>query len=120
MSEEKKRPILSDAKCYGNLYFLSGQMGKLPGTDDFAGDCIKCQTKQTALNIEAVLNKYGMGMENIIKANCYLTDMANYKAFNEVYAEYFISSPTRTCVAVKELPFGALCEIEVVALKDAD
>ena len=109
--------LLSEATHFGNLYYLSGQIGRLPGSSEFAGEDIASQAEQAAKNIEAVLQANGMGLENIIKANCYLTSMDNYGPFNEVYARYFTSAPSRTCVAVRELPFNALCEIEVVAVK---
>ncbi len=110
-------PILSEATSCGELYFLSGQIGTVPETGEFAGDDILSQATQVAENISAVLKKHGMDMSNILKANCYITDMSNYADFNDVYKSFFISRPARTCVAVKQLPFGALCEIEVIALK---
>ena len=116
MSEQNANPILSEAVRAGDLLFLSGQIGTDPASGKLAGSDIESQAQQVALNIAATLKKYGMGMENIIKANCYITDMENYSSFNTVYALHFVSRPARTCVAVKSLPFGALCEIEVVAL----
>lgn len=109
--------ILSEATNYGDLYYLSGQIGTVPETGEFAGKDIASQAAQVAKNILAVLSKHGMDMSNILKANCYITDMANYADFNNVYKDFFIGRPARTCVAVKQLPFGALCEIEVVAAK---
>ena len=109
------KPILSPSKKIGQLIYVSGQVGFKPGTKEFAGEDVKSQAAQAAANIEAVLSDYNIGMENIVKANCYLTDMANYDKFNEAYGEKFVSAPVRTCVAVKTLPFGALCEIEVIA-----
>lgn len=110
-------PLLSEAMHYGDVYYFSGQIGTIPETGVFAENDIAAQTAQVARNIEAALKKYGMDMGNIIKANCYLSNMKNYEKFNAVYRQYFISRPARTCVAVMELPFGALCEIEVIALK---
>ena len=67
------------------------------------------------MNLEAVLASEGLGFENVIKTTCFLSDMANFAAFNEVYAEYFVGKPARSCVAVRDLPKGALVEIEVIA-----
>lgn len=118
MTSEFIRPLLSEVTRYENLFFFSGQIGKRPDTGELAGATITEQIEQVSRNIESALAKYGMSMSNIIKANCYLTDMSLYNDFNVIYAKHFTSSPARTCVAVKELPFGALCEIEVVAIKD--
>ncbi len=111
-------PILSDFTQYNNLYYLSGQVGTDPATGAFAGDTVEAQAAQAAKNLEAVLNRLGMDLNNVIRATCYLTDMANYGKFNEEYAKHFVSRPARTCIAVKALPFGALCEIEVIAVKN--
>lgn len=118
MSDHVNEPILSEAVEYNGLYYLSGQIGTVPETGAFAGNTIEAQAAQVAGNIEAVLRKLGMTMKNILKANCYLTDMANYESFNETYKKFFISRPARTCVAIRELPFGALCEIEVIAARE--
>lgn len=115
MSDQVTTPILSEAAKLGDLYYLSGQIGTDPATGSFVGEDIESQAAQVAENIKAVLAKLGLGMENILKANCYLTDMGNYDKFNAVYAKHFISRPARTCVAVKSLPFNALCEVEVIA-----
>ena len=64
-----------------------------------------------------VLKAAGMGFENVVKTTCFLSDIANFAAFNEVYAKYFVSRPARSCVAVKDIPKGALCEIEIVAVR---
>ena len=111
-------PILSAYTNYGNLYYLSGQVGTDPATGAFAGDSVAAQAAQAAKNLESVLKELGMDMSNVIRATCYLTDMANYGKFNEEYAKHFVSRPARTCIAVKDLPFGALCEIEVIAVKN--
>lgn len=116
MSDQNSNPILSDAVGAGELFFLSGQIGTDPSNGQLVGSDIEAQAEQAALNVVATLGKYGMSIENVVKANCYITDMDNYSKFNSVYARHFVSRPARTCVAVKSLPFGALCEIEVVAL----
>lgn len=68
-------------------------------------------------NVGAILNSAGLSFENVFKTTCFLADMADFAAFNAVYAEYFVSKPARSCVAVKELPKGVLCEIEAIAEK---
>ena len=78
---------------------------------------ITAQTEQSCRNVGAVLEAGGVGFENVIKTTCFLADMADFAAFNEVYAKYFISKPARSCVAVKTLPKGVLCEIEAIACK---
>lgn len=115
MSNNVSAPILSEAVNCGGLYYLSGQIGTSPETGALAGDTIEAQAAQAARNIEAVLKKNGLSMSDILRANCYLTDMDNYGRFNAVYAEHFTGLPARTCIAVKALPYGALCEIEVIA-----
>lgn len=78
---------------------------------------ITAQAEQSCRNVGAVLEAGGVGFENVIKTTCFLADMADFAAFNEVYAKYFISKPARSCVAVRTLPKGVLCEIEAIACK---
>ena len=78
---------------------------------------ITAQAEQSCRNVGAVLEAGGVGFENVIKTTCFLADMADFFAFNEVYAKYFVSKPARSCVAVRELPKGVLCEIEAIACK---
>ena len=78
---------------------------------------ISAQAEQSCKNVGAILESAGTGFERVIKTTCFLADMADFAAFNEVYARYFISKPARSCVAVRELPKGVLCEIEAIALK---
>ena len=68
-------------------------------------------------NVGAVLAAAGVGFENVVKTTCFLADMEDFAAFNQVYAKYFVSKPARSCVAVKALPKGVLCEIEAIAVK---
>ena len=68
-------------------------------------------------NVGEVLKAAGMSFENVVKTTCFLSDIANFAAFNEVYAKYFVSKPARSCVAVKDIPKGALCEIEIIAVQ---
>ena len=104
----------SQAKKVGNLVFLSGQIGINPGTGKLA-EGLEAQTEQVCANIEAVLKKAGADMEAVVKTTCFLTDMENFAAFNEIYGKHFISNPARSCVSVLALPAGALCEVEVIA-----
>ena len=78
---------------------------------------ISAQAEQSCKNVGAILESAGTGFERVIKTTCFLADMADFAAFNEVYARYFISKPARSCVAVRELPKGVLCEIEAIAVK---
>ena len=76
---------------------------------------IAVQTEQSCKNVGAILEAAGSGYDKVIKTTCFLADIADFAAFNEVYAKYFTSKPARSCVAVKDLPKGVLCEIEAVA-----
>ena len=107
----------SQAVKVGGLVFTSGQIGLDPATGAFAGDDVVTQAKQVCENLKAVLAEAGMTFENVVKTTCFLADIADFAAFNAVYAEYFISLPARSCVAAKDLPKGALCEVEVIAKK---
>ncbi len=108
----------SQAIVTGNLIFTSGQIPLNPETGLLEGDTITEQTHRVCKNIEAVLSAVGVTFENVVKTVCYLNDMADFTAFNEVYAEYFVSKPARSCVAVKALPKGALVEVEIIAEKE--
>ncbi len=110
----------SQAIVTGNLIFTSGQIPLNPETGLMEGDTITEQTHRVCKNIEAVLSATGVAFENVVKTVCYLNDMADFTAFNEVYAEYFVSKPARSCVAVKALPKGALVEVEVIAEKEGE
>jgi len=120
MHNIKNKTLISEIVKNGNLFYLSGQIGRDPEIGKFTCEEIEGQVIQVAKNIETVLKNYDMGMENILKANCYLADMKYYARFNKVYARYFVSRPARTCIAVKSLPFDALCEIEVIASEIKD
>lgn len=99
----------------GDLIFTSGQIPLNPATGALEGTTIETQAKQSCENVKQVLEAVGSSMEKVIKTTCYLQDMADFAAFNAVYATYFTSQPARSCVAVKALPKGALVEIEAVA-----
>ena len=81
---------------------------------------IAAQAEQSCKNVGAILEAAGVGFENVVKTTCFLADIADFAAFNEVYARYFTSKPARSCVAVKELPKKLLCEIESVAVCKED
>ena len=99
----------------GDFIFTSGQIPLNPETGMLEGDTIEQQAIRSCENVKAVLEASGSSLEKVIKTTCYLQNMADFSAFNQVYASYFTSCPARSCVAVKELPKGALVEIEAVA-----
>ena len=105
----------SQAMIVGNLVFTSGQIPLDPETGAMIGNNITEQTHRVCQNLEAVLTEAGSSLTHAVKTVCYLSDMENFAAFNEVYAQYFTEKPARSCVAVKALPKGALVEVEVIA-----
>lgn len=105
----------SQAVKLGNVLFTSGQIPIDPATGEIIGSDIKEQTRRICENLGAVLKEAGADFSKVIKTTCFLSDMADFAAFNEVYAEYFISKPARSCVAVKTLPKNVLAEIELIA-----
>lgn len=105
----------SQAIVLNDVLFTSGQIPVNPATGEIAGDTIKAQAEQVMKNLEAVLKEAGTGFENAVKTTCFLADMGDFAAFNEVYAKYFVNKPARSCVAVKTLPKNVLCEVEVIA-----
>ncbi len=105
----------SQAIDLGDILFASGQLGVVPETGNFAGDDVTAQAKQACENVGAVLAAAGLTFDNVVKTTCFLADIADFAAFNAVYAEYFVSKPARSCVAARDLPKGGLCEIEVIA-----
>ena len=105
----------SQAVVVGNLVFTSGQIPLDPETGAVVGETIEEQTHRVCKNLAAVIEAEGLTLENVIKTTCFLGDMANFAAFNGVYAEYFTGKPARSCVAVRELPKGVLVEVEVIA-----
>ena len=100
----------------GNMVFLSGQLGIDPATGKMP-EGVEAQAKQSLANVEALLTAAGATFADVVKTTVYLADIADFAAFNEVYARYFTSKPARSCVAVRELPKGVLCEIEAIAVK---
>lgn len=107
----------SQGMVVGNLIFTSGQIALDPQTGSLVGDTITEQTHRVCQNLGAVLEAAGVSYENVVKTVCFLADMADFAAFNEVYGSYFTGKPARSCVAVKTLPKGALVEVEVIAEK---
>ena len=105
----------SQAKMAGNFVFASGQIPVDPATGEVAGDKIETQAEQSCKNVGAVLAAGGASYEQVVKTTCFLADMADFPIFNSVYEKYFISCPARSCVAVKALPKGVLCEVEAIA-----
>ena len=105
----------SQAVVSGGLCFTSGQIALSPETGEIVGADITSQTRQVLENLCAVLAAAGTSAEKVLKTTCYLADIADFAAFNAVYAEYFPGKPARSCVAVKDLPRGALVEVEAVA-----
>ena len=108
----------SQATEVGNLIFTSGQIPLNPETGVLEGTEIKEQTHRVCKNLKAVLEASGTSLKKAVKTTCFLSNMDDFAKFNEVYAEYFTEKPARSCVAVKELPKGALVEVEVIAEKE--
>ena len=98
----------------GGFVYTSGQIPVNPA-DGTVPEGIAAQTEQSCKNVAAILEAADSGYDKVIKTTCFLADIADFAAFNEVYAKYFTSKPARSCVAVKDLPKGVLCEIEAVA-----
>lgn len=105
----------SQGMILGNMVFSSGQIPVIPATGEIVGPTIEEQAEQSCKNVGAVLAAGGSGFEKVVKTTCFLADMGDFAAFNKVYEKYFISKPARSCVAVKTLPKGVLCEVEAIA-----
>ena len=105
----------SQAKVVNGMAYLSGQIPLDPLTGEVVGKEINAQTKQVLKNVGAVLEAANSSLEEVVKTTCFLTDMANFAEFNEIYGNYFVSNPARSCVAAKQLPKGVLVEAEVIA-----
>ena len=104
------------AMVVNGVLYTSGQIPLDPTNGQVVEGGIKEQTVQVMKNLEAVLEEANSSFESVFKTTCFLSDMGNFAAFNEVYAEYFTGNPARSCVAVKELPKGVLVEVEVIAV----
>lgn len=105
----------SQGYVVNGIVYTSGQIPVDPATGNVV-DGIALQAEQSCKNVGAILEAAGSGFDKVFKTTCFLADMDDFTAFNEVYAKYFTSKPARSCVAVKTLPKGVLCEIEAIAL----
>ncbi|WMI81868.1 RidA family protein [Anaerotignum sp. MB30-C6] len=106
----------SQAMSANGFLFTSGQIAIDPAVGDVVATTIEEQTEQVMKNLSAVLEANGLTFADTIKTTCFLSDMGNFAAFNEIYGKYFTNKPARSCVAVKTLPKNVLCEVEVIAL----
>ena len=106
----------SQAMQVGNMVYTSGQIPLDPATGEIVGASITEQAERVMQNLAAVLDAAGASFESAVKTTCFLVDMADFAAFNEVYGRYFTSNPARSCVAVKTLPKNVLVEVEVIAV----
>lgn len=109
--------IAFDTEVVNGIVYTSGQIPLDPATGELVEGDVQVQAHQVFKNLKAVLEEAGTSMDKVVKTMCFLDDMADFAAFNEVYAQYFTEKPARSCVAVKALPKGALCEVEVIAVK---
>ncbi|WP_285939083.1 RidA family protein [Faecalibaculum rodentium] len=107
-------PYSQAVACHGVLY-TSGQIPIIPETGEIKEGCIRCQTKQVMKNLQAVLEAAGTDFTKVIKSTCFLADINDFAAFNEVYGEFITDKPARSCVAVKDLPKGVKVEVELIA-----
>ena len=108
----------SQAIAVGNMLYTSGQIAINPETGAVDASDIVGQSEQIMKNLSEILKAAGSSFEKVVKTTCFLADMADFAAFNEVYAKYFVTCPARSCVAVKTLPKNVLAEVEVIALID--
>ena len=108
----------SQAIISGKMVYTSGQIPCDPSTGLVTGDTIVSQAEQVMKNLSALLEAAGSGMDAVVKTTCFLADMGDFPEFNRIYEKYFVSMPARSCVAVKELPKGVLCEIEAIAYRE--
>ena len=104
----------SQGMVSGSTVYCSGQIPVNPANGEIP-EGIDAQAEQSCKNVAAVLEAAGSGIDRVVKTTCFLSDMANFAAFNAVYAKHFVSKPARSCCAVKDLPKGVMCEIEAVA-----
>ena len=102
------------------IAFFSGQIPLSPETGEVVGTTIEEQTEQVMQNVKALLESQGGSFTDVVKTTCFLADMGDFAAFNEIYAKYFTGKPARSCVAVKDLPKGVLCEVETIAAVKED
>ena len=107
----------SQAVLKNGVLYASGQIAINPENQTLVNGDIEAQTEQIIKNISEVLKAANMDFENVVKTTCFLAEIADFAKFNSIYEEYFISKPARSCVAVKDLPKGALAEIEIIAVE---
>lgn len=105
----------SQAVKSNGMLFTSGQIALNPETNTVEAKTIEEQTLQVCENLKAVCEAAGTSLEKVIKTTCFLADINDFAKFNEIYGNYFVSKPARSCVAVKDLPKGVLCEVELIA-----
>ncbi|HBV84176.1 MAG TPA: regulator [Lachnospiraceae bacterium] len=105
----------SQAMIAGDFLYASGQIPINPATGNVEASDITGQAEQSMKNVGAILKAAGTDYDHVVKTTCFLADIADFAAFNEVYAKYFTQNPARSCVAVKDLPKNVLCEVEVIA-----
>ena len=105
----------SQAKVVGGLVFTSGQIAINPSNGNVEADTIEGQTEQVCTNLKNVLEAAGSSLDKAVKTVCFLANMGDFAAFNEVYGKYFTGKPARSCVAAKQLPKNVLVEVEVIA-----
>ena len=105
----------SQGYVHNGVLYTAGQIAINPEVNDVEATTIEAQTEQVCKNLGEVLKEAGTSFDNVLKTTCFLADMSDFAAFNEVYAKYFTSKPARSCVAVKTLPKGVLCEVELIA-----
>ena len=105
----------SQAVVINGMVYTSGQIALDPATGELVGETIEEQTEQVMKNLQAILEAAGTKPEKVVKTLCFLTDINDFAAFNEVYAKYFTEKPARSCVGIQALPKGAICEVEVIS-----
>lgn len=105
----------SQGYVHDGVFYSAGQIAINPEVNDVDKDDIAGQTEQVCKNLGELLKAAGTDFDHVLKTTCFLADMADFAAFNEVYAKYFTSKPARSCVAVKTLPKNVLCEVELIA-----
>ena len=105
----------SQGYVHNGVLYTAGQIAINPEVNDVEATTIEAQTEQVCKNLGEVLKEAGTSFDKVIKTTCFLADMSDFAAFNEVYGKYFTSKPARSCVAVKTLPKGVLCEVELIA-----
>jgi len=107
----------SQSIAAGDFVFISGQVGSDPATGKIVEGGVQAQAEQAIKNLGTVLEANGISYTSVVKATCFLSDIKNFGAFNEVYSKYFTGKPARSCFAVKDLPMGADVEIELIAYR---